>query len=190
MLRIISAVPFQPFFIGLNSQNTNGEVDLNPENEELVIDMNSNVLYYYFCVDVKDFLFQKLDTKSHTAYACVAKYICIKSYYPSFEFYEKVLKEIFDYVMNSRLLLSRSEKTVTDATLNNLTNLKFDFEDARIEKMGSKLSQMLMGLHRLEIGQNLPKSLMLPPNNMTISLRVSSFSHPLLELFERLRVAH
>ena len=49
----------KPFFIALNSQNTSGGIDINPENEPLLRAMNRNMFYYYFCVDIKDFIFQK-----------------------------------------------------------------------------------------------------------------------------------
>ncbi len=98
------SVAFQPFFIALNSQNTSGLIDLNPENEEIMAKMNKNMLYYYFCVDIRDFVFQRLDTKSNVAFANLPKFLCIKSYYPSLEFYFKVLKEIFGNFASNEIM--------------------------------------------------------------------------------------
>ena len=93
--RLFHNVSFKPFYIALNSQNTSGEIDLNPDNEVLLEEMNKNMLFYYFCVDVRDFVFQKLDSKGVVSYVSLPKYICLKTYCPCFDLYRQILKEIF-----------------------------------------------------------------------------------------------
>jgi hypothetical protein len=84
----------QPFFIALNSQNTSGEYDLHPDNLKLMLEMNKNMLYYYFCINIKDFVFHSIDRKGLLVYASLPKYLCFKTYYPSLEFYENVFRDI------------------------------------------------------------------------------------------------
>lgn len=157
--RLFKAATFSPFFISFISQNDKGEITLHPENEAVVREMNNNLNYYYFCVDIKDFVFQKPDNKGNVPYAVLPKYLCIKTFYPSAEFYTRILKDIFDYVVGQRCLVAKSEKSVTDNVLQAINSMKFEFEDPRIEGQGTKPSQVLLGLHRTQIGTGLPNML-------------------------------
>lgn len=159
------------------SQNEKGEITLNPENEGIVREMNNNLNYYYFCVDIKDFIFQKPDNKGVVPYAVLPKYLCVKTFYPSAEFYSRVLRDIFDYVIMQRCLVARSEKVVSDNILQTLNNMKFEFEDSRIEGQGTKPSQLLLGLHRTQIGNSLPNMLRFDLPGVQYSLQVGSESH-------------
>lgn len=84
----------EPFFICLNSSNQAGEVDVNPENEKILKEANKNILYYYFCIDIKDYIFQKIDNRGLVTYAVLPKFICLKTFVPAGPFYESVLKLI------------------------------------------------------------------------------------------------
>lgn len=94
----------EPFFICLNSSNQAGEVDVNPENEKILKEVNKNILYYYFCIDIKDYIFQKIDNRGLVTYAVLPKFICLKTFVPAGPFYESVLKLISGkYLFNRRL---------------------------------------------------------------------------------------
>lgn len=121
--------------------------------------MNNNLNFYYFCLDLKDFVFQKPDNKGNVPYAVLPKYLCIKTFYPSADFYSRILKDIFDYVVTQRCLVAKSEKNVTDNVLQALNGMKFEFEDPRIEGQGTKPSQVLLGLNRTQISTGLPSGL-------------------------------
>jgi hypothetical protein len=163
----------KPFFIALNSQNTSGGIDINPENEPLLRAMNRNMFYYYFCVDIKDFIFQKPDPKTNILhYAILPKFLCIKTYYPCLTFYSMVFKEITDYITGQRVAIARYEKAVSEGTLAKLTNLKFEFEDFRIEKMSTKGSHIIVGLSKAEIGKELPKEVGISSIGMSFKLPV------------------
>lgn len=84
----------EPFFICLNGTNEAGEIDINPDNEAILKEINKNMLYYYFCVDVKDYVFQKIDNKGMTTFAILPKFVCIKTFVPLMSFYERIMKQI------------------------------------------------------------------------------------------------
>lgn len=139
--------------------------------------MNKNLLYYFFCVDIKDFVFQGLDMKGNTHYACLPKFICIKTYFPCFEFYKKILRDIFDYVIAQRTSFARMDKNVADVTLAGLTNMKFEFEDFRIENQKTKTAIMLVNLHRLEIKSQIPREISFAGSDKPIQMPVDQCKH-------------
>lgn len=53
------------------------------------------------------------------------------------------------------------DKNVADITLTKLSNLKFEFEDLRLQNQSTKISSMIFALTKYEIGQNLPREVIL-----------------------------
>lgn len=92
--KLINSSASYPFFICLNSTNGAGEIDVNPLNEEIVREVNKNFVYYYFCIDVRDFVFQRIDHKGVATFAILPKFVCVKTYIPLGSFYEKLLLDI------------------------------------------------------------------------------------------------
>lgn len=83
------------FFIALNSQNTSGEFTINPDNLDLISQLNMNKFYYFYCINIKDYVFQAIDNKGLVTYLCLPKFICIKTYIPCLDLYEQVLRDIY-----------------------------------------------------------------------------------------------
>ena len=83
-----------------------------------------------------------------------------------------VFKEITDYITGQRVAIARYEKAVSEGTLAKLTNLKFEFEDFRIEKMSTKGSHIIVGLSKAEIGKELPKEVGISSIGMSFKLPV------------------
>jgi hypothetical protein len=173
MTRILKSAAFSPFFISFISQNEKGEITLHPENEGVVRQMNNNLNFYYFCIDIRDYIFQKPDNKGNVPVAVLPKYLCIKTFYPSADFYSRVFKDIVDYVTMQRCLVAKSEKTVNEAVLQSLNSMKFEFEDSRIEGQGTKPSQILLSLQRTQIGSSLPAALKFDLPGVQYSLQVN-----------------
>lgn len=174
--KIFTAQSISPsFFVSFHSDNGLKEAAFSEPNENLLDEINKNYLYYYFCVDIKDFAFQTLDNKGQTSFAVLPKFLCIKTFFPSFEFYQKVLSEITDYVLSQRILLAKSNKTVSNAVLADLTNLKFEFEDYRLETQGTRVSNLLMALFETKIVDSFPAFVQL--SNRTLPLPVYSYEN-------------
>ncbi len=54
-------------------------------------------------------------------------------------------------------MIARMEKNLSNDTLTKLTDMKFEFEDMRIMNQSTRPSQILLGLHRWEIGSIIPQ---------------------------------
>ena len=67
---------------------------MNPLNEEIIREVNRNFMYYYFCIDIRDYVFQRVDNKGTVTYAVLPKFVCIKTFVPLGSFYEKLLLDI------------------------------------------------------------------------------------------------
>ena len=67
-----------------------------------------------------------------------------------------------EYVTQQRVLIAKSEKTVDDQVIARLNNIRFEFEDSRIDKMATKPSQIIVNLTKSDIGEHLPTRVFLP----------------------------
>lgn len=77
----------------------NSELSLqdNHTNKELVdqiTEINKNKFFYYFCYDVKDFVFQRKDAKGNLCFIVLPKLVCFKTYLPNWKLYLDLLKII------------------------------------------------------------------------------------------------
>lgn len=87
-------------FLCLNSSITTLE---RSENENLyekeIIDQisnyNPNRFYYYFCIDVGDFVFKLSKNEGMLEYVELKRFICFKTFFPRRKFYEDILTQIF-----------------------------------------------------------------------------------------------
>lgn len=163
-----------PFFICLNGTNEAGEIDINPENEAILREINKNMLYYYYCIDVKDYVFQKIDNRGIATFAVLPKFICIKSFVPLIGFYEGILKQVSDYMFSQRTLELKKERPLTDKALQGITNMKFEFEDFRIENKGTTPSRLLLDLLKLTLKSSLPQQINLQNTQKTVTYNVGS----------------
>lgn len=86
------------FFIALNSQVEGSSKYEHPvsdaETEEILKLYNPNKFYYYFCLDIGDFIFKDKLEGGSLAYIEIPKIICIKSLMPRKEFYYQILSDI------------------------------------------------------------------------------------------------
>lgn len=71
-----------------------------------------------------------------------------------------------------RTLELRKDKAITDATLQSLTNMKFEFEDYRIENQGTKPSRFLLDIHAIKLSTRLPDSINSDPSSLSIPYAV------------------
>lgn len=157
----------------MNSANSAGEIDIHPLNEEIVRQVNKNFMYYYFCIDIKDYAFQRIDNKGNATYVVLPKFLCIKTFVPLGSFYEKLMLDIAEYVRNQRSLEVKKEKPITDKTLNVITNMRFEFEDYRIENKGTLPSRLMLDLFEQKLDNRLPKQLSLQSSQLTIQYNVA-----------------
>lgn len=138
-------------------------------------------MYYYFCIDIKDYVFQKIDNKGIVTVAVLPKYLCIKTYIPLGSFYEKLLLDISgssdwpEYVNSQRVLELKREKPLSEKSLQNITNMKFEFEDYRIENKGTQPSRWLLDLNETPLENRLPKQLTLGSSQTTLTYNVPVF---------------
>ncbi len=59
-------------------------------------------------------------------------------------------------------MIAKSEKSVNDQVIARLNSIRFEFEDARIDKMVTKPSQIIVNLTKSDIGEQLPTRVFLP----------------------------
>lgn len=71
-------------------------------------------------------------------------------------------------------MIAKSEKAVNDQVIARLNNMRFEFEDHRIDKMGTKPSQIIVNLTKSDIGEQLPTRVFLPGMAKNYLLPVSS----------------
>ena len=84
--------PSNYFFLALYSQTDPKDCELTSQSKSLLTNLNNNKFFYYFCFNIRDYLFQKKDSKGNLVYLVLPKYICIKSYIPNSAAFEAVLK--------------------------------------------------------------------------------------------------
>lgn len=170
MMHSVSSV----FYIGLNSHNASGTYDIHSDNVDIMNSMNKNMLYYYFCIDIHDYIFHKIDSKNTVSYAVVPKYLCIKTYYPSLDFYESVMHDIEEYIIQQRISVCRSDRQITDDTLNTLSNMRYEFEDGRIYNNNNIVSAIVSTLHTTLIDSHLPTHVRVDSINRQYTVPVDS----------------
>lgn len=82
------------FFIAMNSELLMQEEIENKLLVEQISEVNKNKFLYYFCYDVKDYVFQRKDKKGHLYYIVLPKLVCFKTYIPNYKLYMDLLKII------------------------------------------------------------------------------------------------
>lgn len=126
------------FFIAMSSLLSLEQEHSNKVLVEQVSEINKNKFYYYFCYNIKDYVFQRKDTKGNFYYLVLPKFICIKTYIPNFKLYADFMKVIDckvilpDTVMMERIDLVRQQKTLTDGNLLALNRLVFPFDSGNL----------------------------------------------------------
>lgn len=60
---------------------------------EQISELNKNKFYYYFCYNVKDYVFQRKDAKTLNVLV-LPKFICMKTYIPNFKLYSDLMRVI------------------------------------------------------------------------------------------------
>lgn len=60
---------------------------------EQISELNKNKFYYYFCYNVKDYVFQRKDAKTLQVLV-LPKYVCFKTYLPSAKLYTDLLRVV------------------------------------------------------------------------------------------------
>lgn len=76
----------------MNSQLLMQEEVANKKLVEQIAAVNKNKFLYYFCYDVKDYVFQKKDKKGNLHYLVLPKLVCFKTYIPNYKLYWDLLK--------------------------------------------------------------------------------------------------
>lgn len=81
-----------------------------------------------------------------------------------------------DYVKTQRILELKREKPLTEKTLQAVTNMRFEFEDYRIENRGTQPSRTLLDLYEVKLENRLPQTVPLKTTQSTIQYNVAGCS--------------
>lgn len=75
------------------------------------------------------------------------------------------------------MLLLKSEKNITDNALQAITNLQFEFEDARMVGGKQPLSQIIQELYKVDIGKTLPAAFQISGMNKVYEMPVRLYKY-------------
>ena len=94
------------FYLCLNSRYSINNVDeelpeIDEDSEMILNKFNPNRFYYYFCMDVSDFIFKPDKNGPTLDYFEAPKIICFKTLFPRKEFYFDILTKIYNDVVNT-----------------------------------------------------------------------------------------
>lgn len=166
------------FFIALNSQfnaqtpghSTHGVVS-EWEVFQQIAELNKNRYYYYYCVDIRDYVFQKKDGKDKLLCLELPKFVCVKTYIPNYKSFERVLEEIDSLVLAQRCSLVKQYKQISAEALTNLNAWESSLENEGIRQRADALSNLIMDLHEKEIAGTIPAKVTLPNSNWEFAIQ-------------------
>lgn len=155
------------FFLALNSQysaQTTGNTDPQLISEwtvfEQIAALNKNRYYYYYCIDIKDYVFQKKDSSSKLLYLELPKYLCLKTYIPNFKSFERLLEELDSLILSHRLTFLKQHKQLTPEALTALNTWMTSLEQAG---NSDTISERVFELHGTEVTGPIPEKLSIGP---------------------------
>lgn len=157
------------FFIALNSQfnvQTSGQTSPGVVSEwqvfQQIAEVNKNRYYYYYCVDIRDYVFQKKDGKDKLLYLELPKFVCVKTYIPNYKSFEKVLEEIDNTVLAQRCGFVKQYKQISAEVLTSLNAWECSIENETVTQRTDILSNVVMDLYDRELAGPLPVKVTLP----------------------------
>ena len=137
-----------------------------------IAELNKNRYYYYYCVDIKDYVFQKKEGKDKLMCLELPKYVCLKTYIPNFKSFEKLLEELESLVLSQRCTALKQYKQFSAEVLTALNSWECTLESDRILQKSDLLSSVVLELHEKEIqGGSIPAKVALQHSKRDFSIQ-------------------
>jgi hypothetical protein len=166
------------FFIALNSQY-NAQTSTNSNNVSVVsewdvfqqiADINKNRFYYYYCINIRDYVFQKKEGKDKLLYLELPKYVCLKTYIPNFRSFERLLEEVDAVVLSQRCASLKQYKQLTAEVVSALNSWECSLETPFISQKLDNVSCLVLELHETLVAGDIPHKVLLHPSKREFEL--------------------